>query len=116
MKTPTYKEIQKNWPDGVDFSLRRVRMIKKLLKEKKPGWLKYTSSSSDFLRLFIRDNVLKFKPREEEFDCEKIIDGQFLFGVGYNRYRIPAQTGPKGAIVNFCGGGFMNIRKLILED
>lgn len=108
---PSYKEIQENWPQGVDYSQYYVRMIRKKLKEKNPGWLRYNSRSG-FLRLYIRDTLLKFTPCTQEFECEK----QTVFMVGFNGYRIPHKTFPKGCFVNYCGGGFRNIRKIIEEE
>lgn len=112
---PSYKEIQQYWPQDVDFSMYKVRMVRKLLKEKQPLWICYTGNMREYyLRLFIRDNILKFKPSTEVFDCEKGPILPFSVGVCYASYKIPCVTRPKGVFgIQLCGGGFLNIRKSI---
>lgn len=65
---PSHKVIKNSWPDGINYSMYKAKIIRKIITAQYRGWVE--NKNTDILRMFIRDHFLTFKPANTIFDCE----------------------------------------------
>lgn len=87
---PSHKIIKNSWPDGINYSMYKAKIIRKIIFNKYRVWVE--NKNTDLLRMFIRDHFLKFQPANIIFDCETFDYENALFPIstkvnlGYTRH------------------------------